>query len=223
MNPYVLIATHNRLSITKKNIECILAQGAGVILVVSDSGEFDLFKQLFPNISIIHHANMPLGKKWQAGVEIARHLKADPLIINGSDDILAPAFFTRVSELQQEGNHFIGLMCWYVYDLKRVYRFKYLSAIPLGGGRAYSAELLKKIDYKLFDPCKEKHLDDLGYHNVLKSNMRKAILNEPLILSVKGDWLMMNSLHRMFGSRNCMLVSDIKNPKQLLEKFNYNI
>jgi hypothetical protein len=142
VNPWVLIATHKRLSITKKNIDCLLKTGVGIILVVSDADEFKLFRQLYPYINIVHHANYPLGDKWQSGVEIAKHLKADPLIINGSDDILSPKFFSRASELLAEGYHFIGLKSWYVYDLKSVYLFDYMAPLPLGGGRVYSKEFL---------------------------------------------------------------------------------
>ena len=221
MNPYVLIATHNRLSITKKNIECLLKCDVGVILVVSDKGEYAVFKQLFPTISVIHHANYPLGLKWQSGVDVARHLKADPLIINGSDDILSPKFFSKVNGLMEEGYHFIGLKSWYVYDLKTVYRFDYLAALPLGGGRAYSRKLLEKIGYKLFDVRRERHLDDFGWASALRSKMEKIILNEPLILSVKGNWPVMNPVNKMFGSRNAMLIESIYNPKKILEDFNY--
>lgn len=180
-----------------------------------------MFRQLFPDISIVHHANFPLGLKWQSGVEIAKHLKADPLIINGSDDLLCQDYFTRVSELLDEGCHFVGLKSWYVYDLKTVYRFDYLAHLPLGGGRAYSRELLEKIDYKLFDVRKEKHLDDLGYQNVIHAKVRTAILNEPLILSVKGDWRVMNPLNKMFGSTNAMLRESIYSPVKILKDFNY--
>lgn len=220
MNPYVLIATHKRVEITKKNIECLLKCDVGVILIVSDREEFDLFKQLFPVISVIHHANYPLGLKWQSGVDVARHLKADPLIINGSDDILSPKYFQRVADLLEEGHHFIGLKSWYVYDLKTVYRFDYLASIPLGGGRAYSRALLEKIGYKLFDVRKERHLDDYGWSGVISSKLSKVLLNEPLILSVKGDWPVMNPVNKMFASRNAMLRESIHNPVNILEQFN---
>lgn len=221
MNPYVLIATHQRMSITRDNIKGLLSCGVNVILVVSDSGEMEVFKQLFPEISIIHHPNFPLGNKWQSGVQVAKKLKADPLIINGSDDLLCPEYFKRVTELRAEGYHFIGLKSWYVYDLKSIYKFDYLASIPLGGGRAYSKELLEKINYKLFDTRKDRHLDDLGWASVTTSKMKNIILNEPLILSVKGDWRVMNPLNAMFGSTNAMLRETIINPVQILKDFNY--
>lgn len=192
----------------------------GVILVVSDKDELAVFRQLFPDISIVHHGNHPLGLKWQSGVEIARGLKADPLIINGSDDILHPSYFAKVQELIEAGHPFVALKSWYVYDLKNVYRFDYLPNIPLGGGRAYSRELLEKIAFKVFDCRKDRHLDDLGYQNVLQKKVKVKILNEPLIMSVKGSWPVMNPLNAMFNSRNAMLRETIINPVAILNEFN---
>lgn len=220
VNPYVIIATHQRLSITKKNIECLLKCDVGVILVVSDQEEFAVFKNLFPHISIIHYPNNPLGNKWQVGVDVARRLKADPLIINGSDDILCPEFFTKSYKLLEQGKHFIGLKSWYVYDLKKIHHFNYTALLPLGGGRVYSKTILEKIDYRLFDTRKNRHLDDLGWWNIARFSQGIEILSEPLILSVKGDWHVMNPLEKMFVSKNARLVDTIYDPASILEKFN---
>lgn len=220
MNPYVLIATHQRMSITRDNIKAILACGVNVILVVTDTGEEAVFRQLFPFIEIVMCANEPLGTKWQAGVDRAREINADPLIVNGSDDILHPDFFIRVASLMKEGVHFIGLKSWYVYDLRKVYRFDYLANLPLGGGRAYSKELLQVINYSLFDRSRSRQLDDLSYGNVLNSKMETRILNEPLILSIKGNWPVMNPTRRLFHSENARLVKTME-PKEILEQFKY--
>lgn len=219
--PYVLIATHQRLSITKKNIECLLACNVNVILVVSDKDEYDLFKQLFPSINVVNYPNIPLGAKWQIGVKLARELGADPLIINGSDDILCPGFFSQTDALLRNGYHFVGLTSWYVYDLKHIYQFDYMAPLPLGGGRAYSKELLEKMDYQVFQGNKDRHLDDLGYHNMHKTGMKYTLMREPLILSVKGEWPVMNPANKMFSSPNAKLIESIYNPKPILERFNY--
>lgn len=218
LNPYVLIATHQRMSITRDNIKAVLSCGVNVILVVSDLDEFRVFKQLFPDISIIQQPNSPLGLKWQSGIEAARALKADPLIINGSDDILCPEYFIQIGHLMKEGFHFVGLQSWYVYDMKIVYKLSYLAKLPLGGGRAYSYEMLKKINFSVFDPSRDRQLDDLGYGNVLNSGLKYKILNEPLILSVKGSWSMMNPTHKLFGSANVKKLSTHR-PEDILKQF----
>lgn len=218
VNPYVLIATHRRVEITKKNIQCCLDCGVSVVVVCSDEEEMREFNR--DRVHVILAPNSPLGAKWQIGVNSIRGY-ADLLIITGSDDILSPEFFTRANELLNEGYHFIGLKSWYVYDLKSIYKFDYTAPLPLGGGRVYSRELLEKINYNVFDTKKDRHLDDLGWHNAYSSGMKHILLNEPLILSVKGDWPVMNPLNRMFGSTNAILRDSIYNPQPILEKFGY--
>jgi hypothetical protein len=219
INPYVLIATHNRVEITKRNIQCCLDCGVSVIVVCSNKDEARQFYR--ERVTVIQYSNQPLGAKWQNGVEIAKICGADILIINGSDDILSPEFFTRVNELINEGYHFIGLKSWYVYDLKHIHHFQYLAPLPLGGGRVYSREMLEKIDYQIFDTKKDKHLDDLGWANVWRSEMKHTFIHQPLILSVKGNWPVMNPVEKMFKSQNAKLIESIYDPKPILEKFNY--
>jgi hypothetical protein len=219
-NPYVLIATHNRVEITKKNIGCIHACGAKVILVVTDESEAETFRQHGDVVEIVMHGNLPLGSKWQAGVLKAKEVKADPLIINGSDDILHPLFFERVKESIAEGFHFFALRSWYLYDLCNMYRLDYLPNLPLGGGRAYTRELLEVINYSLFDKSRDRQLDDLGWGNALNSNLpMKIIKDEPLILSIKGNWNTMNPTYKLLGSHNVKVRDKIKKPNHVLNEF----
>lgn len=223
VNPYVIIATHNRLSITKKNIECILPH-ARVIVVVSDQSEGMVFKNLFgDDVFVVHHNNFPLGSKWQAGVNAAKMLKADPLIINGSDDILSPEYFKKVEAFIANGYDFIGLKNWYVYDKKEMFHFHYTPAQPLGGGRAYTAKLLNKLNWVLFDIDRNKLLDDLGYNKVRMQRIKSILLYDPLILSVKGDWPVMNPIDKMLGHANCQEKALTKSIEQILTEFKYEL
>jgi hypothetical protein len=220
-NPYVLIATHNRINITETNIRGILKSGANVILVVSSESEQEVFKAIFPTIRIELHPNNPLGEKWQHGVQVARELEADPLIVNGSDDLLSGDFFGKTADILKDDFHFIGLKSWYIYDMRKVHRFNYMANLPLGGGRVYSKKMLERINYSLFDKSRDRHLDDLGYGNVLNSKLRFTTLDEPMILSVKGDWPMMNPAHKLFNSVNARFVETFVDVEPILRKFNY--
>lgn len=217
----VLITTHRRDEITTKNIKGILKNNVGVILIVSDWSEYHNYKKLFPGIEIHLTDNKPLGQKWQFGVDVAKYLNGEALIINGSDDLLCAEFFSKAFNCLKQGYDFVGLKTWYIYDLKKVYHFDYLNKMPLGGGRVYSKALLEKINYKLFDTTKDFHLDDLGWHNVVQSQVNRIVIDRPLLLSVKGKWPVMNPLAKAFSHRNSRLVETIYNAKPILEKFNY--
>jgi hypothetical protein len=95
MNPVVLIATHNRVEITKRNIETLQAQTIKpkIVLIVSSIQDYEAFKDM--DISLIRTPNNPLGFKWQTGVQFAMKLKPDLLIITGSDDILGKTYIEK--------------------------------------------------------------------------------------------------------------------------------
>lgn len=201
MTPTVLIASHARLEITKRNIESILRQSAQVVLVVTDEFERDCYKRHFSGkaIEVINYPNKPLGAKWQRGIEYVTHMKAGPLIITGSDDVLGDDFIKNACRLVEQGNHFIGLRRWWQHKEGRGYYCDYLAknGQPIGGGRVYSDEMLRAINYQVFDITADKHLDDLGWNNARKTKLKCLILDEPereglSIHAIKGDWHVMN-------------------------------
>lgn len=185
--------------ITMYNIKSLLSQSVvpEIVLVVSEKSEAEVFSEAFPQINVVRYPNRPLGGKWQYGVQHAYTLKADPLIILGSDDILGPNFIENCTRIAGKTHDFIGLFQWYMHHDAKAYLCDYMAKIPLGGGRVYSAELLDKIKWTLFDPHKSKHLDDLGYAKTAKETtsrleVRDAKAEGLVIHSIKGNWHMIN-------------------------------
>lgn len=200
MNPIVLIATHRRLPITTQNIESLLAQSIvpKIIVVVTDGVEKEYFRNRYPlTVTTLSCQNDPLGMKWQTGVSYAMGMKPNPLILTGSDDILGAGFIEKDCELVDQGAHFIGLQRWWIHNEGRAYLCDYLPHQPLGGGRAYSLEMLKMLEWKLFDISARKHLDDFVWPKVRLSNLkvkwvRNVEAENLLIHAIKGDWKTMN-------------------------------
>lgn len=214
-NPVVLLCSHRRQEITRINIKSLLEQSVKpkVVLMLSDWSEADLFRNLFAEITVEVVANDPLGRKWQMGVNVARKLSPNPLIITGSDDVLGPDFIKNGLKLLDLGYQFIGLRKWICFDpkTKKGYIFEYKAPnFPLGGGRIYSEELLIKMRYNLFDLKISKHLDDKGWETAKLS--RYIVTNEIekfglYITAIKGDWPMLNPLDKHFTSRTVKHVS----------------
>lgn len=221
-NPVVLICSHRRQEITRVNIKSLLEQSVkpNVVLVLSDWSEADLFRALFPEITVEVVANEPLGRKWQMGVNAARRLSPNPLIITGSDDILGFDYIKNGLKLLDVGYHFVGLRKWICYEpkTKNGYVFEYKAPnFPLGGGRMYTDDLLIKMRYSLFDVKANKHLDDMGWNGA--KHARHIIINEIekfglYITAVKGEWPMLNPLAKHFTSRTVKHISTW-NTKQL--------
>jgi hypothetical protein len=71
------------------------------------------------------------------------------------------------------------------------------NGLPLGGARCYSGEMLKAIDYKVFDPTLNKHLDEYGWNNARNSGLKCLVLDNPeneglSLHAIKGDWPVLN-------------------------------
>jgi hypothetical protein len=225
MNPIVLIATHERQEITLQNIRTLKEQSLvpKIVLVTSCEEEFLFYSQV-PDIFVLHSLNEPLGSKWQAGVDFSRTLKPDPLIITGSDDILARDFISLATDFVSAGGDFLGLQQWYILDprIQHLFLFQYTPEQPLGGGRVYSATFLEKINYQLFDTSAKKWLDDHGWN--LAQSQNKRICQAPYILAVKGRWPVMNPLQKTLRHRNAKLLKKWVGPEVqriTRERFNY--
>ena len=197
MNPVVLIATHDRIDITRRNIESLQNQTLKpeIVLIVSLKQDYDAFKDL--GIKLVTSHNNPLGLKWQTGVQFAMKLKPDPLILTGSDDILGKTYVERACFHVSNGIDFIGLKSFWQHHKGIAYLCKYLANQPIGGGRVYSAKMLRKLGGRIFDVTKSRHLDDYGWMRVFNTAFKKLLImdieSEGMeIHAIKGDWQVMN-------------------------------
>lgn len=228
MNPVVLIATHNRVDVTKKNIISLMMQGVQpkIVLGVSDQNEERAFKKLFPEIEVYNCPNNPLGYKWQMGVNVAKKFNPNPFIVNGSDDILGIDFIENACRMIRDGFHFIGLYRWYILHSGILYLYDYNAEMPLGGGRCYSGEMLKELNYKLFDTQRDKHLDDYAWKHIrgvfkMKAMVRDVVKEGLQVVSIKGNWDMLNPFNKFAGSTNVTVISKSRDLDELKNIINY--
>lgn len=168
---------------------------------MSEREEQKFFKNLnFKNTHIIVAPNKPLGLKWQSGVNYAKKINSDPLIILGSDDVLMPGFVENAIKLLSKYD-FIGLKRFYVKHAKKLYTIDYKPAMPIGGGRVYSAKMLDAIKWKVFNPGLNKRLDDFGFDAAIKSGLKVLLVSDIKnhgleLVALKGNWPMMNPFNR---------------------------
>lgn len=222
-NPVVLIATHQRIEITTININLLKQQSPKIIIVCSLSKEFEHYKTL--GVNVILEANRPLGKKWQAGVNLANKMNANPLIILGSDDLLSTDYISTVLTKIKQGIDFIGSNAWYSLDKKinRLYSSRYINrneSFPIGSGRTYSKAILDKIRWKLFDTSAERRLDDLGYNLINSQGAKIHLIKEPLVLAIKSGVNEMNNIEAYLRSPN-IKSEFIQDQSVLNQRFNY--
>jgi len=225
-NPVVVMATHNRIEITTINIGLLLKQNCKIILVVSNYDELDYYKNNFETdrIKVVSHSNHPLGAKWHYGVISAKDLNPNPLIIVGSDDILATNYIDRLLDYFNRGAGMVGATQWFTFDLEgdQLYKMKYINQninFPIGSGKAFNKETLEKIKYKVFDSRLNKKLDDLGYHNARRAGIKIYLADDLKVLAVKGQWGEMNSVSSYLRSKN--IRSEVVDKEILKQIFDY--
>jgi hypothetical protein len=210
-NPVVVMATHQRVEITRKNIQLLLKQECKIVLVVSDAKESAYYYEMFPQITVCFKPNNPLGAKWQYGVDNARELNPNPLIICGSDDILSKDFIKKVVLKMSQGWDMIGLTEWYTFDEvnNKFYKMKYKGVnefTPIGSGKCISKSLLEKMKYILFEMNANRKLDDMTFSKA-KIHRAKIFLNGDLfVMAVKGNWPVLNSVKAYLTGKNVSAV-----------------
>ena len=221
--PVVVIATHCREQITSRTIEQ-LQKGSlvpHIVVVCSLYREYQYFSEKFEQVTVIVNRNEPLGEKWHVGARhAALYFKADPLIILGSDDLLNTEYIQNICNLMRRMKvDFIGINQWWLQDEKTdtLYLMEYnRKDFPLGGGRCYSQKLLQKLDYTVFDAKKFKHLDDFGFYAARDSGLPYIMIQDATekglhIVSIKGDWTMMNKAEDILKATSCKIIKQFKN------------
>jgi hypothetical protein len=212
-----VIAFKDRHSIVEKNLQLLQKQTIvpAIVLVVSNKNDviFALnLKKKYENIFLKIAPNYPIGMKWQEGVFFAKYLNPNALLILGSDDILSLNYiedgYNKVGKglgSKVGASDLVGSTKWFIYDLnKNLYKLSYKEkevGIYLGGGRIYSKYFLDKNNWEIFKKLRNKHLDSEGFDKVkIFSNKYEHISGDEFILSIKGNWSMINSTENILGA-----------------------
>ena len=222
-NPVVVIATHERREITTLNINLLKQQKEvpKIVIVCSLQEELEYYKQF--QVTVIIAPNRPLGRKWHMGVNTAKMMGANPLIILGSDDLLEKDYIYNALMKFKEGYEFVGTTAWYSFDVKRdkLYESKYINRnenYPIGSGKVYSKGILDKIRWKVFDQAADRKLDDQGQRLINGHGCKTFLIKEPCILAVKGGWGELNPIEKYMNAPN---IKSTLTDKSILNRFGY--
>jgi hypothetical protein len=156
------------------------AKKFGIEIVVVGS-EGVISKQLADGCHYIECDNYPLSYKHQSGLDYARTLNVDGVLVFGSDDIASDSYFEFIKKFIGV-DYLVGLKDFYFYSTKekQLYYFEgYESETSLGAGRLYTKEVLDKIGWKLWGTeQRNKALDALAKHNLGKQNIKEELFNQ---------------------------------------------
>ena len=193
-----ITATFKREKITIDTLELLAQQKGMIASIVVGSCEEDKHAAESVGAVYVHHDNHPLGSKWQAGVDKARELDPDAILICGSDDWLTSNWCEVCSKEIEKGFDLVGksecFMC-NAFPGKSLgliqFSYKNKEKGPIGAGRMISRRILDKLDWKLFPLHVTNSLDHLCNHQIVKhANGKVKILNgsNNHILCVKSTW-----------------------------------
>lgn len=211
----ILIASHRRNSVLVKLVEYYSNNLTDfkyiVLLVISDDDLSPLpllSEKAKKNLVIIKSANYPVGNKWQLGVEHAKTLNPKSLMICGSDDFLTPEYiYSAVSMIANGYYGVVGCDSWKVIEIidgvEKLFSIKYTSKSLnkiLGAGRLYSRMFLDSCNWTLFEKRFDRGLDYQGIKLALQKNVTIGLCENGAVVSVKGEWAMINPFLKMTES-----------------------
>ncbi len=199
----VCIAAHERMKPLAIVLGQLPAHWHAVVVLSPGENSSALLKR--PNTHVFHHANLPLGWKWQHAVNHARDLKPDAIVIAGSDDVLLVDEAKLLPVLQEYD--MVGPRSFLAYDGAETWHCAYKEHVPMpiGSGRIYTRQLLDRLRWRLFDTGRNNLLDDFGYRTAVRHGARLLQANDIpglRVIALKGDWPCKNPMDKYFKGKN---------------------
>ncbi len=214
------LGRHEILELVVTELATLGDQGhsLAIFLTCSNDEDFAFARQLrekLPYIGVRFCPNRPLGRKWQAAVDFARPFRPGHLLVTGSDDLVSCDYLVHAMDLLAAGGpaggfEFAAPASWFLYDIDSrsqsrgtLWEIAYRNSVaqPLGAGRVYSARLLDRIDWVLFDETLEVGLDTFGYDQIMDAQAATVLIpaSKGVVLSVKGAWQAMESTEKILS------------------------
>jgi len=224
------MAAHGRKDITTKTIRRLQRQKyelTDIVLVGDSIIERDIAKKT--DCKYVSHSNMPLSDKWQAGVDFARELNPDSIVICGSDSWYTNNWIKRCAKHITEGYDLVGTIFFntckaYPNEKLRIIQRRYVgkrALEPVGSGRAISARILDKFNWKLFPVGLKSGLDKPSYDKIVEYGGKIKIVNHDIKgLGIKSTWDTLNPWKDNFRSKPPIrIIKEFSNPENWLDRF----
>jgi glycosyltransferase involved in cell wall biosynthesis len=169
-----VIAIHGREQITLKTVLRLKQQTYPLthVVLIGDTPKEQKLAEITGSI-FVRYPNQPLGAKWQAGMDFARQLDPDVILILGSDDWLSDNWCARMMQEIDAGYDLVGKQQIFFLHVgpegKKLIRWdgykdnKEREGEPIGAGRLISRKLLDRLNWSWFAPKLLGGLDKFSY------------------------------------------------------------
>jgi hypothetical protein len=219
----VVMAIHQREAITIETINRLKKQkNINKIITVGDSATERIIAKKTKSI-YVETTNLPLGAKWQTGVNLARSYKNDGIMICGSDGWLT-ANWIETTASYLDNFDLIGKNNAYIFniDTNELLKIKYTESrtkYPMGSGRIISRRILDKMNWKLFPVKRNSSLDTQSTKKIIANEGKIFIYNgdEINIFGLKGNYDTVTEFKKIKESKN-LDKTNIPNPLNYINK-----
>ena len=201
----IVIASDGRMNIVLQNLAHLTTMGE-VFMTVSRREEQETIRTKFREVNVEVVPNIPLGRKWQMALDMARKKNPEIVVICGSDDILCNEYIANACKFLDKGFHFIGTSAWFMTDGKTHYSTKYkvMREFPAGSGRVMTHKCLEMINWNVFDTTANRRLDDKLLSMISTRGIKKYVSQEPEkdglnVLALKGQWIQLNPINKFLN------------------------
>ncbi|MCP9289998.1 hypothetical protein [Gracilimonas sediminicola] len=129
------------------------------------------------------HPNDPFSDKWNCASEWFKDKDVEALCIIGSDNLLNEEYFYRVAGAVKAGLDSVRLGGSVLRNVKTG-EMLYYGNVMVGSGKAWSRELLEKLNYKMWIPGRGRGSDKNTETLTLPYQRRHCITTNPLDLGI---------------------------------------
>lgn len=183
----------------RHDLECVVIENFkrqqkkfGFDIIVAGS-EGDLSKKIAEGCYYIEVKNYPVSDKHNQLIQKAKELKADGVVLMGSDDIVNDNFWEHIYSLSETESDVVGFKDIYFYDnfeKKLGYWEGYNNKNQtIGAGRFFSKEVLTKMGWKLWNKSLNSGLDSNCSQRLrakgIKEKSLSMIENDVFIVDIK--------------------------------------
>jgi len=172
----------------------------GIYVVGSGGKESDCAD--WPGVVYSEYSNRPLSNKRQFVMNEALKSGAPYLLCAGSDDLFHPNYIEAALQAIK-GKHWTGVHSWFFVHSQKgilwITKARYSARKdPIGTGRLYSANFIKKNCKTMWEPGLNRSLDGSNSKCLLAAGALYHP-NDGIICLVKGDWPQITPLRAMTG------------------------
>jgi hypothetical protein len=221
----IVVAVWQRREIAKIMLDSLAAQAERLsdrmkLSVVVAGSERGMSRRLAEHrgAHYVEVENKPLGRKWQAALKRARRLSPTGVMVLGSDNIVNDELLRSRAAMLELGCDYMGcldayqynpnhrtLIHWNGYKKPLDERKTSREGEPIGSSRTFSATLLDRMKWKIWDEGAHRGLDFTTTQRLKKVEHRDSLLRmidgDARHLGIKVSGAMSPSLHKNVEGR----------------------